>query len=49
MSLRMDTVDGPYFEDLNHGQRFGNGPGRTLTEGWLRYLRGRLFMAVAVG
>lgn len=33
MSLRTETVDGPYFEDLHHGQRFGDGAGRTLTEG----------------
>ncbi|GAA1017591.1 acyl dehydratase [Acrocarpospora pleiomorpha] len=26
-------IDGPYFEDLRHGQRFGDGPGLTLTEG----------------
>jgi acyl dehydratase len=26
-------IDGPYFEDLRHGQRFADSPGLTLTEG----------------
>ena len=31
---RMETlIDGPYFEDLRHGQRFDDSPGLTLTEG----------------
>ena len=30
----METlIDGPYFEDLRHGQRFEDGPGLTLTDG----------------
>ncbi|GAA0571030.1 MaoC family dehydratase [Actinomadura livida] len=33
MTGRETVVDGPYFEDLRHGQRFGHGPGVTLTEG----------------
>ena len=30
---RRQTIDGPYFEDLHHGQRFEASPGQTLTEG----------------
>jgi hypothetical protein len=26
-------IDGPYFEDLRHGQCFDDSPGLTLTEG----------------
>ena len=28
-----ELIDGPYFEDLHHGQRFDDSPGLTLTEG----------------
>jgi acyl dehydratase len=27
-----ELIDGPYFEDLHHGQRFDDSPGLTLTE-----------------
>jgi acyl dehydratase len=33
MSPTESLVDGPYFEDLQVGQRFGESPGLTLTEG----------------
>ncbi|TMR07328.1 acyl dehydratase [Actinomadura soli] len=33
LSPRVETVDGPYFEDLHHGLRFEDAPARTLTEG----------------
>jgi acyl dehydratase len=34
MLARNETlIDGPYFEDLRHGQRFDESPGLTLTEG----------------
>jgi acyl dehydratase len=33
LTLRETLIDGPYFEDLHHGQRFDDSPGLTLTEG----------------
>ena len=33
MTRNETLIDGPYFEDLHHGQRFEEGPGLTLTEG----------------
>jgi acyl dehydratase len=33
MARSETLIDGPYFEDLHHGQRFDDGAGLTLTEG----------------
>jgi acyl dehydratase len=33
MTSQGTLIDGPYFEDLHHGQRFDDSPGLTLTEG----------------
>jgi acyl dehydratase len=33
VTLKETLIDGPYFEDLHHGQRFDDSPDLTLTEG----------------